>query len=128
MSDPATIAPSHPPKRPRAGGRVKGTPNKKTRLKRQEVINALIAETLAPDQVELLQPLEVMLRVMRARVLAGDDAGALVAAAACAPYCHARLSSSDLRITNTMAAKTDEERLREAAELEARMAAARVVN
>ncbi len=79
---------------PRYGGRTKGTLNKATLAKRQAVPNALIAEKLTPEEVETLEPLPVMLRVMRSRVLAGDDAGALGAAAACAPYCHARLSAN----------------------------------
>jgi hypothetical protein len=113
---------------PKTGGRQKGAQNKATRQKHQALIDALIAERLTPEQALELQPLQVMLRIMRSRLQVGDDVGALAAAAAAAPYVHARLSNSDLRVTNTMAEKSDEQLAAELADLEARMIAARVVN
>lgn len=58
----------------------------------------------------------------------GDCAGALIAAQTAAPYCHARLTSSDLRIRNEFASKSDADIASEMAESKRKFAAARVVN
>jgi hypothetical protein len=46
---------------------------------------------------------------MRDRNLAGDHAGALAAAAAAAPYVHARLALTDLHVRHSVADRSDVE-------------------
>ena len=46
---------------------------------------------------------------MHSRYAVGDHAGALSAAAAAAPYVHARLSATDMTVRHTTASKSDEQ-------------------
>ncbi len=92
---------------PRWGGRGKGGKNHSTRQREQAAVHALIAEKLSPAEVETLMPLPVLLRIMRSRVLAGDEAGAAAMAALAAPYCHSRLASSDVRVSGSLTTKSD---------------------
>jgi hypothetical protein len=57
-------------------------------------------------------PLDVMLYVMRDRFAAGDFAGSIAAAAAAAPYCHARLTSSEVTVRNDHSRLSDAELVR----------------
>jgi hypothetical protein len=61
---------------------------------------------------------------MRRRIQAGDDAGALAAAAIAAPYVHARLAMSEVRVQHTTADRSDDEIAREIASLQQRIEAA----
>jgi len=79
---------------------------------------------LAPEAIDAITPLAVMRLVMTARLKVGDHIGAFLAAQAAAPYVHPRLASSDLRIGNEDAGKSDEELAAEIRELERRIAAA----
>jgi hypothetical protein len=110
-----------PPKgHPRWGGKKKGTKNRAT-VRHEQVIRDVFregsegSEVAIPPEVLALTPLEIMARVMRARYVAGDHAGALQAAAHAAPYVHARLSISAATITHT----TDRSDSELAAEIEA---------
>jgi hypothetical protein len=83
---------------------------------------------LAPEAIDAITPLAVMRLVMTARLRAGDHAGALLAAEAAAPYVHARLASSDVRIRDEHAGKSDEQLQAEIAELERRIKAAETLH
>ena len=113
---------------PKTGGRSAGTPNKATLARAQAIAQALISEQLTPAQVEALQPLPVMLRIMRARAAAGDDAGALAAAIAASPYCHSRLTAADLHVSGSLDSKSDADVAAELAEVQAKLAVAKVLN
>lgn len=113
---------------PKTGGRAVGVKNVATRLREQALREAIIASALTPEQVEELTPLSVMQAIMRERFRAGDHHGALAAAEACAPYCHSRLSSTDLHVTGSLATRTDEEIAAERQEIAAKLEASRTVN
>jgi hypothetical protein len=123
-----TFQPGHP----RYGGSKKGKPYRKTVERREAQARALAKAIEAADIPEFtiteLNPLNVMLFVMVERFRAGDHQSALVAAQAAAPYVHARLSSSDVKVTTTHADKSDEELQAEIAEVERRIAAARTTH
>ncbi len=74
--------------RPNAG-RKKGVPNKTTveRLQRRQ---ALIEKA----EAEGILPLELMLATMRKSWEAGNETEAFRQAVECAPYCHAKLSTT----------------------------------
>ena len=120
------------PGRPRGlrktGGRVAGVKNKATRLREQRMVEVLIAERLTPNEIATLTAVQVLERIMRAEVLAGDKAGAKATAAILAPYQSAKLSSSDVRITNTDATKSDADIAAELAEVQAKLAAAKLLH
>ena len=82
---------------------------------------------LMPEAIDEITPLQAMLAVLVTRLKAGDHDGALVAAEAAAPYCHARLASADVRFSKNsdLDSMTDEELEAEAAELERRIAEAK---
>jgi hypothetical protein len=113
---------------PRYGGRQKGSLNRKDRLHQQAIAAATIAAALTPEQVAELTPLEVMRAIMRNRFRAGDYNGALAAARECAPYCHARLAQTEMRITGELSAMSDADLTEEIAALEARIAASGTVH
>jgi hypothetical protein len=52
-------------------------------------------------------PLDAMLMVLKARLERGDENGILAAAAAAAPYCHARLAQSDVTVRHCLADMSD---------------------
>jgi hypothetical protein len=111
---------------PKWGGKKKGTRNINSRVReRERMLQAAIAAALTPEQVAELSPLEVMRTVMRRRIQAGDEAGALAAAAVAAPYVHARLSMSDVRVQHSTADRSDTEIAREIEALRRRVEAAR---
>jgi hypothetical protein len=85
---PPQAAPKPPAPGARKGaGRPLGSANKKTRE---------IADRAAKEGIT---PLEVMLSIMRTAFETDDRETAMDAAAKCAPYIHARLSSVDLKAT-----------------------------
>jgi hypothetical protein len=86
----------------KTGGRTKGTPNKAT-VARQQFVEGIAASALEElDEVTRakLSPLEVMLLAMRASLKARKLLEAAQLAAMVAPYCHHRLTSSDMHISN----------------------------
>jgi hypothetical protein len=83
---------------------------------------------LTPEVIDSITPLGVMKLVMTARLKAGDHIGALLAAEAAAPYCHPRLASTDLRIRDEHAGKSDEQLQAEIEELERRIRAAETLH
>jgi hypothetical protein len=86
----------------KTGGRVRGTPNKKTVARRRFVEAAAVSalEELDEETRARLSPLEVMLLAMRASLKAGKLPEAAQLAAMVAPYCHHRLSSNDTHISS----------------------------
>jgi hypothetical protein len=101
---------------------------KATQARAQAIALALVAEELTPEQQAEITPLALMLRIMRARDRAGDNAGALAAAIAAAPYCHSRLTAADLHVTGSLDSKSDADIAAELAEVQAKLAAAKVLN
>jgi hypothetical protein len=87
---------------------------------------AAVAAALTPEQVADLEPLAVMRAIMRDRFQAGDHVGALAAAMAAAPYCHARLAQTEVSVHHHVH-QSDAELAAEIAALEARIAAARAL-
>jgi hypothetical protein len=129
MSEPTEKRkPGRPLGYPKSGGRMPGVKNKTTRLREQRMVERLITENLSPDEVANMTAVQVLCRILRYEVLEGDRAGAKATAAILAPYQSARLSSSDLRITNVDATKSDEVIEAELVELRAKLAAARALN
>ncbi len=88
----------------------------------------LIAENLTSDEIASLSAVQVLCRILRAEVMEGDRAGAKATAAILAPYQSAKLSSSDVRITNTDATKSDADIAAELAEVQAKLAAAKLLH
>jgi hypothetical protein len=85
-------------------------------------------EVVIPPEIMAMTPLEVMLRAMRQRYGEGDILGALTAAGMAAPYVHARLSASDIRVHhNNPANRSDTEIAMEIEGLRKRIEAARAV-
>jgi hypothetical protein len=93
-------------------------------MRRELALKEAMAAALTPEQVAELSPLEVMRAVMRRRFQAGDDAGALAAAAVAAPYVHARLQMSEVNIHHTTANRSDDDIAREIEALRRRIEAA----
>ena len=116
---------------PKWAGRKKGTANKATVAREQEVLRIVAEATagnLPADDVVNATPLEAMLICLRWALAEKDRAGVLAAASAAAPYIHPRLSSSDVRITGTLDSKSDADIAAELAEVQAKLAAAKVLN
>jgi hypothetical protein len=93
----------------RYGGRKKGTPNRATVERAQILARAYADEQLTDADLASITPLEAMLLVMRRRLAAGDDPGVMAAAVAAAPYCHAKLISTELRVRNEYIKLSDQE-------------------
>jgi hypothetical protein len=104
------------PGTPKTGGRKPGSLNRKSQ-ERQAILEVAIAEVLAPEQVGELSPLQVMRSVMRHHYLRGDYDKALVAATACAPFCHPRLAMSEVTVRHGLAEHSDEDLAAELAAL-----------
>jgi hypothetical protein len=110
-----------PPKgHPRYGGRTAGVPNKAVRLRHEARQQAIIDAGLSAEVVEQISPLQVMLICMHRALAAGNIQLAMACAASAAPYCHARLSQSEVRVSGTIML-SDQDLQAEIASLEARM-------
>jgi hypothetical protein len=109
----------------KTGGRQKGTPNHVTSAKAEAIADAIVALGLTPDRTSGLSPLDMMLIIAELRFTAGDHAGALVAAAAAAPFVHPKLTAGTLQVRHEYADKDDQALLIEAEALESRIAAVR---
>jgi hypothetical protein len=93
--------PGAPKGHPRYGGRVAGVRNKATREREAHLVEVLLAERLTPEQLAELTAVQVLQRIMRAELMAGDLVGAKASAIALAPYQSARLSSVDMTVVPT---------------------------
>jgi hypothetical protein len=102
----------------KTGGRKKGTPNKMTSLLKKRF------QELMDSEVKMT-PLQAMLGILKIRVDQGDFEGALLAAEKAAPYVHARLNATDVRVLHSVAGKSDSEIAVEIAALRAKLDAAR---
>jgi hypothetical protein len=114
--------------RKKTGGRQKGVKNVKTRLREQRMVQALIVEHLAPEDVASLNSLAALRHILRTEMLAGDFGAAKVTANMIAPYENAKLSASDMRISGSLDTKSDADIAAELAEVQAKLAAAKVLN
>jgi hypothetical protein len=112
--------PGAPLGHPRYGGRVAGTPNRATVAKAEAIALAHDAMGMTAADIAKLTPLDGMMLVMRWGVETKNPGVVLAAAAAAAPYVHARLSQSEVRISGTVTL-SDEQLQQEIAALEARM-------
>jgi hypothetical protein len=72
-------------------------------------------------------PLQVMHAIMLLRIGRGDHEGALMAAREAAPYCHARLNATDVRVKHATADRLDSEIAAEITALRAKLDAARAL-
>jgi hypothetical protein len=70
-------------------------------------------------------PLQVMHAIMLLRISQGDHEGALMAAREAAPYCHARLNATDVRLQHSIADRPDSEIAAEIVALRTKLDAAR---
>ena len=93
---------------PKTGGRVAGVPNKAKELRVAAMAQAVIDRELSEDDIAMITPLDALLYVMRRRLIAHDWPGAIQAAACAAPYMHARLSVSDIRMHHAVTTRSDE--------------------
>jgi hypothetical protein len=80
--------------RVKTGGRKKGI-----RTKRREEADARVRQLIS--QEVQFTPLQVMMVCMQARIEVGDYDGALVAAEKAAPYCHAKLAMSEVKVQHS---------------------------
>jgi hypothetical protein len=76
------------------------------------------------DQGIRIAPLDCMLGVMKVRIDEGDYEGALSAAREAAPYCHAKLAMSEVRVQHSTD-RSDSEIAADIAALRAKLDAAR---
>jgi hypothetical protein len=120
--------PGRPKGQPKTGGRVAGVRNRATREREAHLSEMLLAERLTEDEIASLSAVQVLMRIMRAEVRAGDLAGAKQTAIALAPYQSARLASTDLHVSGSLDTRDPAVVQAELAEVEALMEAARTVN
>jgi hypothetical protein len=87
---------------PKTGGRKVGSKSKTVieRTAIEAVIRGVAGEVLTKAQIASLSPLDMMRLCMRAHYERGDLAQAVQCAALAAPYVHARLAQTDLRVTH----------------------------
>jgi hypothetical protein len=112
---------------PKTGGRVAGVPNKANRLIHEAMIippSAYVEVGLTPAMIENLTPLGCMLLVMHKALEANNLPLAMSCAAVAAPCVHPRLTSSEVRVSGTIAHLSDQDLEQEIAALEARIRAA----
>jgi hypothetical protein len=120
--------PDFTPGHKKIGGRLRGTPNKRTTARR-EVLDRAAAVVMPqlPDEIRDITPLEGLLLCLRWSIAAQDREGILAAAVAAAPYCHPKLSTTDVRFTNPHERLSDEELEAAIAELERKIAATKPI-
>jgi hypothetical protein len=105
----------------RYGGRGKGTPNRATVAKAEAIALAHDVLGMTADDIAALTPLDGMMLVMRWGVETKNPGVVLAAAAAAAPYVHARLTHAEVRVSGSVTL-SDEQLRQEIAALESRMA------
>jgi hypothetical protein len=92
----------------KVGGRKKGDRNKPGPRQHAKLIFGDDFRAALLEEIRAT-PLEVMHAVMMLRVSKGDYDGALVAAEKAAPYCHARLTASEVKVRHSLAGRSDAE-------------------
>jgi hypothetical protein len=97
-------------------------------LRQEALAQAYVDAGLSPERISEVTPLQAMLICMHWALVQKNPQAVLAAASAAAPYVHPKLSSSDVRITGDLTTKSDAELATEIATLEAKIAAARIVN
>ena len=102
----------------KTGGRKKGEPYRKLDPKMRAKIQAFL-----DDGIKIM-PLDCMLGVLKIRIEEGDYDGALSAAEKAAPYCHAKLAMSEVRVQHSTD-RSDSEIAADIAALRAKLDAAR---
>jgi hypothetical protein len=121
--------PGRKPGQAKTGGRQPGSCNRKTQERQQLYDEAVLTAALTPEQTAELDALQVMRAVMVANYRAGNLGGALAAARELAPYTHARLSSSEVRISGqVLHTMSNAELVDEARRIEGRIAAAEAIH
>jgi hypothetical protein len=113
---------------PRYGGRQKGVPpGTSKKLKEIQARDPELVRRLQEflDQGVKITPLDCMLGVLKLRIEQGDYEGALSAAAQAAPYCHAKLNATDIRVQRTE--RSDSDITAELVALRAKLDAARAL-
>jgi hypothetical protein len=113
---------------PKHGGRVAGTPNKATVLRREALDQAYAKAGFTPEQLDEITPLRAMLMCMHWAIERKDIQAVLAAASAAAPYVHPRLTSAEVRVSGELTSKSTAELEREYAELQAKITAAETVH
>jgi hypothetical protein len=104
--------------RSKTGGRRKGGPYRKLDPKLTQKLQQFL------DDGVRISPLDAMLGVMKIRIEEGDYDGALVAAEKAAPYCHAKLAMSEVRVQHSTD-RSDSELAADIVALRAKLEAAR---
>jgi hypothetical protein len=104
--------------RSKTGGRRKGGPYRKLDPKLNQKLQQFL------DDGMRISPLDAMLGVLKIRIEEGDYNGALVAAEKAAPYCHAKLAMSEVRVQHSTD-RSDAESAADIATLRAKLDAAR---
>lgn len=115
-----------PPGTPKTGGRKVGVPNKLNPGTPAAIgisrLAAFAGEIMLPVDVNKLAPLQVMLGIMHARVERGDEAGALIAAIAAAPYVHPKLVATEVTVRDERSVRPVADILAEIKQLEQQLA------
>ena len=85
----------------KTGGRVKGTPNRATLLKMQDLKTAAMSLVagMSPEERAKILPRDVLLKIMRQAFEVGNVPLAMSAAKECAPYFHPKLANTELHAT-----------------------------
>ena len=88
--------------RAKTGGRQKGTLNKATVARKENLaeVYAHATSALTPDDIASMSPLAVMLHAMKMAAKASEWNAAAALAKEAAPYLHPKLSSETLSIRN----------------------------
>jgi hypothetical protein len=102
----------------KTGGRRKGDPYRKLDPKLNQKLQQFLDDGIR------ISPLDAMLGVLKIRIEEGDYDGALVAAEKAAPYCHAKLAMSEVRVQHSTD-RSDSEIAADIAALRAKLDAAR---
>jgi hypothetical protein len=92
----------------KVGGRKRGTPN---RLGPRKAGKLIFGDDFRAAMMEEIRatPLEIMHAVMMLRASKGDYDGALTAAEKMAPYVHARSNAAEVRVSHSLASRSDAE-------------------
>jgi hypothetical protein len=112
----------------KAGGRKAGTPNKVTLLKREALDASYARVGITQEQLAEITPLKAMLICMHRALEQQDYDAVLTAATAAAPFVHARLASTEVKVSGSLSTRSDAELAQEIAELERKAAAVQSVH
>jgi hypothetical protein len=84
-------------------------PNKATIIRAEAMAEAVEARRLSREEIDTITPLDALLYILRVRLDAGEMHHAAQVAAMAAPYVHAKLSATDVRIRADISGKSDAE-------------------